>query len=100
MEKICTITTNIEQIKLSSEAKIVFISLFYNYIANDDQKIKLKNFIANKEKEALDSTYNKLFSNTRIEKEKVEESMSLMVIKESFFTKFKNLIFKILHISK
>ena len=31
VEKICTITTSMEQIKLSEEAKIIFLNLFYNY---------------------------------------------------------------------
>lgn len=96
MEKICTITTKIDQIELSSEAKIIFMSLFYNYIANDDQKIKLKNFIENKEKEVLDSTYNKMFTNTRDSKEKVEENTALMLIpKETIFTKIKKIVLKL-----
>lgn len=97
MEKICTITTNIEQIELSSEAKIIFISLFYNYIANDDQKIKLKKFIANKEKEVLDSTYNKIFSNTLRVEDKTENNTALAVIpKENIFTKIKKIILNLI----
>ena len=99
MEKICTITTNIEQIEMSSDAKIIFISLFYNYVANDNQKIKLKNFIANKEKENLDNTYNKMFPNRRIDK--IKENQSIMVMpKETIFVKLKRIIFKILHINR
>lgn len=91
--KICTITTDIEQIELSSEAKIIFISLFYNYIANDEQKVKLRNFIATKEREALDSTYNKIFSNTSIVEDKTENNTVLAVIpKKNIFTKIKKII--------
>lgn len=97
MEKICTITTGIEQIEMSSEAKILFMSLFYNYIANDDQKIKLKNFIANKEKQALDETYNKMFTNMRTETtEEVEENVALTVLpKETIFSKIKKIVLRL-----
>lgn len=92
--KIYSINSNIDQIELSSEAKIIFMSLFYNYIANDEQKIKLKNFIAKKEKEFLDSTYTNIFANSKFKK--VEKSTDLVVIpKETIFSKIKKLFLKI-----
>ena len=72
-KKICTITTNLDEIELSSEAKTIFISLFYNYIANNNQKIKLKNYITYKEKELLEESYNKLFVNQKIKNEIAKE---------------------------
>lgn len=102
MEKICSINTNIYNIELSSEAKIIFMSLFYNYIANDEQKVKLKSFIANKEKEALDKSYNTIFSATHHNKEKIQKTEeTLMVIpKETIFNKIKKIVLKILNINK
>lgn len=93
--RICTITTNIDQINLSSDAKIMFMSLFYNYVANDEQKIKLKKFIENKEKENLDNTYNKMFDNTRTKNKIIEENTDLVVIpKETIFSRIKKIISK------
>lgn len=94
--RICTITTNIDQINLSSDAKIMFMSLFYNYVANDEQKIKLKKFIENKEKENLDNTYNKMFDNKRTKNEIIEENTDLVVIpKETIFSRIKKIISKL-----
>ena len=42
-KKICSINTKIEDIELSEEAMEIFLSLFYNYIANNVQKTKLEN---------------------------------------------------------
>ena len=94
VEKICTITTSMEQIKLSEEAKIIFLNLFYNYIANDTQKIKLKKIIENKQKENLADLYDKIFTNTQNKKENINKD-PIIIKKENIFNRIKNVIIKL-----
>lgn len=94
VEKICTITTSMEQIKLSEEAKIIFLNLFYNYIANDTQKRKLKKIIENKQKENLADLYNKIFTNTQNKKENINKD-PIIIKKENIFNRIKNVIIKL-----
>lgn len=93
-EKICTITTSIEQIKLSEDAKIIFLNLFYNHIANNTQKRKFKKIIENKQKENLADSYNKIFANTQKNKETINKNPTI-IRKENIFTKIKNAILKL-----
>lgn len=92
--KICTITTDIEQIKLSLEAQTIFISLFYNYIANEEQKIKLKNFLLNEEKKNLEESCNRMFDNKTISNSviKTENTELTIIPKKSIFSKIKYII--------
>lgn len=94
VEKICTITTSMEQIKLFEEAKIIFLNLFYNYIANDTQKRKLKKIIENKQKENLADLYNKIFTNTQNKKENINKD-PIIIKKENIFNRIKNVIIKL-----
>jgi len=96
--QICTITTNIEQIELSLEAKKIFISLFYNYIANDNQKVKLKNFLIQEEKKYLEAIYNNIFENKKSKSQCEEQNTSLAVLqKETIFIKIKKILLNIIN---
>lgn len=52
-KKICNFNTNIDDIKLSDEAREMLLSLFYNDIANEKQKKQLEIFLLKKEQENL-----------------------------------------------
>lgn len=52
-KKICTFNTNIEDINLSDEARDILLSLFYNDVANEKQKMQLEAFLLKKEQENL-----------------------------------------------
>lgn len=98
---------------ISPEANAIIVNLFSEYFATEEQKVKIKeilNLNQKKEEQEKREKYNpdNLFKNKHKEptgevNERLTESIANTEIeeyKETFFTKFKNFIFKILHINK
>ena len=98
---------------VSPEANAIIVNLFRDYFATEEQKVKIKEILdlnQKKEEQEKREKYNpdNIFKNKREEStveinEKILENntnTALVEYKESFFTRFKNFIFKILHISK
>lgn len=90
---------------ISKQANAIIINLFTEYFATEEQNIKIKRILTlNQEKQEQEKRqkYNpdnifekrKEVINNKINK----ESNALVEYKESFFTKFKKYLFKILHI--
>lgn len=96
---------------ISIEANAIIVNLFTNYFATEEQKVKIKKILdlnqkkleeEKREKYNPDNIFKK--KNNTIESANAEVSenttnTSLIEYKESFFTKFKNFIFRILHIN-
>lgn len=96
---------------ISEKSKDLIALLYYSYIANENEKYELsKIWNENEEKyqKELNEKYNSnnIFKNVNKQdsanKEELEtnSNMALIEYKEPFYTKFKNFIFKILHINK
>jgi len=98
---------------ISSEANAIIVNLFRDYFATEEQKIKVEKMLEinqKKEEEEKREKYNPddLFKNkrreqavkTNAETAENDSNVALVEYKESFFTRFKNFIFKILHIEK
>lgn len=96
---------------ISPEANAIIVNLFTDYYATEKQKNKIKEILdlnQKKEEQAKREKYNpdnifkkeEKVQNTYIEEKITENSNSTALIeyKESFFLRFKNFIFKILHI--
>ena len=96
---------------ISIEANATIVALYMDYFATEEQKEKIIKILkqneikeeAEKSKkynpEDLFRNKNKVEVETEVEENIVEEK-SLVEYKESFFTKFKNFIFKLLHIGE
>ena len=95
---------------ISSEANAIIVNLFRDYFATEEQKIKIKEILdlnQKKEEQEKREKYNPddIFKktnkakNTDIEMSENHTNTALVEYKESFFTKFKNFIFRILHIN-
>lgn len=98
---------------ISPEANAIIVNLFTDYYATEKQKIKIKEILDFNQKKAEREKRekynpNNIFKkvekpqNTSIEIETTKSSNNTALIeyKESFFARFKNFIFKILHINK
>ena len=97
---------------VSPEANAIIVNLFRDYFATEEQKVKIKEILdLNQKKEEqekrekynpddLFKKVNKDTETTNIEISENNTNTTLKEYKESFFTRFKNFIFKILHISK
>ena len=96
---------------ISPEANAIIVNLFKDYFATEEQKIKITEILnLNQKKEELEKRKkynpNNIFKNTdkeeniNLEKFKNNSNTALIEYKESFFIKFKNFIFKILHINR
>ncbi len=97
---------------ISREANAILVSLYLDYFATEEEKIKINEILdLNLRKEEVEKRikYNKddIFKtedniNKEIEPIKNEETINnkLIKTKESFFVKFKNFIFKLLHINE
>ena len=92
---------------ISPEANAVIVNLFRDYFATEEQKIKIKEIIdlnQKKEEQEKREKYNPndIFKNVeKYENTNTETSNTALIeYKESFFTRFKNFIFKILHVKK
>lgn len=96
---------------ISEKSKDLIALLYYSYIANENEKYELSKIWNENEKKyqkELNEKYNSnnIFKNVdeqefaNIEELKTNSNTALIEYKESFFTRFKNFIFKILHINK
>lgn len=96
---------------ISPEANAIIVNLFRNYFATEEQKVKIKEILdlnQKKEEQEKREKYNPddIFKNTNkatnttVEMSENNINTALVKYKESFFARFKNFIFKILHINK
>lgn len=97
---------------ISPEANAIIVNLFRDYFATEEQKVKIKEILdlnqkkeeqEKREKYNPDDIFKKANKNTEITNIETSENntnTALIEYKESFFARFKNFIFKILHISK
>ena len=94
--------------QLSEKSKDLIALIYYSYIANENEKYELSKIWNDNEKEyqkELNEKYNpdNLFKNITEQKSvniENNNTTALIEYKESFFTKLKEFIFKILHINK
>lgn len=94
---------------ISKEANAIIVNIFQDYFATEEQKIKIKEILKlNKEKEEKakrekynpDSIFQKTNKNSNVEISENNDETKLIEYKETFLTKIKNFIFRILHINK
>ena len=94
---------------VSSEANAIIVNLFIDYYATEEQKLKIKEILdLNQKKEEQekrnkynpDEIFKKINKNINMEIPENNANTALMEYKESIFEKFKNFIFKILHVKK
>ncbi len=96
---------------ISEKSKDLIALLYYSYIANEKEKYEFSKIWNENEKEyqkALNKKYNlnNIFKNVdeqefvNIEEVETNSNTALIEYEKSFFTKFKNFIFKILHTNK
>lgn len=96
---------------ISPEANAIIVNLFTDYYATEKQKDKIKEILdlnqkkeeqEKREKYNPDNIFKKVekLKNTSIETTGSSNNTALIEYKKSFFTRFKNFIFKILHINK
>ncbi len=87
---------------ISPEANAIIVNLFVDYFATEEQRLKIKE-ILNLNQEIAEQEKRKRYNPDDIfKKEKTENSNNTELIKynESFFTRFKLFILKILHINR
>lgn len=96
-----------EEQNISKEANAIIVNLFKEYFATDEQKVKIEEILKiNQEKEEQqkrekynpDDIFKKVQKQETSNVETIESQNALIEYKESFFIKFKNFIFRILHI--
>lgn len=100
---------NLSEQNISKEANAIIVNIFQDYFATEEQKIKIKEILklnqekeekAKREKYNSNSIFLKTDQNTNVETSENNEETKLIEYKETFLTKFKNFIFKILRINK
>ena len=92
---------------ISPEANAIIVNLFRDYFATEEQKVKIKEILdlnQKKEEQEKREKYNpddifKKAKTANIETSENNTNIALIEYKESFFIRFKNFIFKILHIN-
>jgi len=90
---------SLEDQNISNEAKAILANLYKDYWANDYEKQRIEA----KENYDLEQIAKEKYPTDNLFKKKEnlkKENTALIEYKESFFTRFKNFIFKILHINK
>ena len=93
---------------ISKEANAIIVSLYRDYYATEEQKVKINEILdLNQKKEELEKRkkYNPddIFRNNQQlnrDIENLDTTTQLVKYKENFFVKFKNFIFKLLHINE
>ena len=96
---------------ISPEANAVIVNLFTDYYATEEQKVKIKEILdinqkkeeqEKREKYDPDNIFKKVDKGetTNLGNPESNTNTELIEYKKSFFTRFKNFIFKILHINK
>lgn len=94
---------NFQEQRMLKETETILAVLFRDYWATEEQKNKIiakQNYDRQQLENLKKQQYNPndIFKNPN--KYKTETNTALIEYKESFFTRFKNFIFKILHINK
>ena len=88
---------------ISKEANAIIIMLYKEYFATEEQKIKIDKILENnqikKEHEKRDKYNTDEIFKRKKKIEKNNENMSVVEYKETFFVKFKNFIFRLLHMN-
>ena len=94
---------------ISPEANAIIVNIFQDYFATEEQKIKIKEILklnqekeekAKREKYNPNSIFQKTDKNSNVEISENNDETKLIEYKETFLTKIKNFIFRILHINK
>ena len=98
---------DLSQQNISKEANAIIVSLYQDYFATEEQKVKINEILELNERKAEQEKREKynpddIFKNKAIQKVEGKEpetnvNVALIEYKETFFTKFKNFIFKLLH---
>ena len=88
---------------ISKEANAIMVNLFKEYFATEEQKTKINEILELNQKKSEKEKREKynpedIFKNK--ESKVSKENVSLIERKETFFTKFKNFILKLLHLDK
>ena len=97
---------DVADIDFSIEAKALLISIFYNYIATDNQKINLKSIIDQRENEAIEKMYNDIFDNKKsnikneVNNDNEKEKSLVVYNKNRIFSKIKKIIGNLFNIFK
>ena len=94
---------SINEQNISDKTKKVLAVLTYNYWSSETEKRDIIEHLNENEKkyqEKLREKYNpdNIFKNKASKVETIENSVAIVEYKESFFTKFKKFIFRLLHI--
>jgi len=89
---------------ISKEANAIIVNLFTDYFATEEQKVKIKEILElnqKKKEQEKKEKYNPENIFRKIDKQVSEKNSKpvLKEYKENVFTKFKNIILKILHIN-
>lgn len=98
----------LENQRLLDETKELLKELYISYFISDEEKNKIQqhDYYRNIVEEDLKNqkyNYNNIFKDRKsitVVEEAMPHSLSIVTYKETFFTRFKNFIFKILHINK
>ena len=93
---------------ISKEAKAIIVSLYRDYYATEEKKVKINEILdLNQKKEELEKRKkyhpDNIFKNKQQvnkDTENLNATTQLVKYKENFFVKFKNFIFKLLHINE
>ena len=102
---------DLEKQNISKEANAIIVNLFKEYFATEEQKVKIEKILninqnieeqEKREKYNPDDIFKKSNKQETINAEISENNSNTALVeyKESFFTRFKNFIFRILHINK
>lgn len=115
MDKDYNFTVNpeidLDKQNISTEANAIIVNLFLDYFATEEQKIKIKEILYLKQEKENQEKRNKYNPNDIFKIKEKDKDINVQTVesncntalteyKESFFEKFKNFIFKILHINK
>lgn len=96
---------DLEKQNISKEANAIIVTLFRDYYATEEEKIKIKeildlNQLKEEQEKRIKFNHEDLFKKQKnIVCEEQVNNVKLIKYKETFFTKFKNFIFRLLHIS-
>lgn len=95
---------------ISAEANAIIVNLFIDYFATEEQKVTINEILILNQKKEEQEKREKYNPNNILKHEKNQENANIEIAekitnnqlveyKESFFTRFKMFIFKILHIN-
>ena len=102
MEKICTINTRIEDLKLSDEAKTILFTLFYMNIATTEQREKINQILLAEDKKQSEEMTSNMFKNNikkiseGINSEENKNTDLIVINERNVFTRIKYFFIKLL----